>query len=330
VNSNGYYESLYISPAPDDLVADLALAFLQDDSLRLGRGDAPDMLLLSFSAQDVVSHSYGNESEEELDVLRRLDLHLGRLLAALERLDPARSIVVALSADHGFLVIPEAERKRDKSFVGGRLVNSDRTKPNFLDRLNVFLDDELCLDPAARPVYASEGWNLMYARGALPLKTIEGKCGAPGRPVTAADVDNALVDVIGRFYKQEIQEVLLVSQRDRWLATDPATEFARNDFDSERSGDAFLVPRPGVIMHWDPARGSGHGSHYDYDTHVPLIFWGAAFRPAESPEDTTPYDLAPTVADLLGIALPDAVGRSRVPSAPPGRAGGGTRGAAPR
>jgi predicted AlkP superfamily pyrophosphatase or phosphodiesterase len=118
VNSNGYYESLYISPAPDDLVADLALAFLQDDSLRLGRGDAPDMLLLSFSAQDVVSHSYGNESEEELDVLRRLDLHLGRLLAALERLDPARSIVVALSADHGFLVIPEAERKRDKSFVG--------------------------------------------------------------------------------------------------------------------------------------------------------------------------------------------------------------------
>ena len=36
VNANGYYESLYISPATDDLVADLALAFLQDDGLRLG------------------------------------------------------------------------------------------------------------------------------------------------------------------------------------------------------------------------------------------------------------------------------------------------------
>src|SRR5262245_4436700 len=135
VNPNGYYESLYISPAPDDLVADLALAFLQDDGLRLGRSDAPDMLLLSFSAHDVVSHSYGNESEEELDVLRRLDLHLGRLLAAIERLVPGGTSVVALSADHGFLVIPEAERRRDKSFVGGRLVNSERTKPNFLDRL---------------------------------------------------------------------------------------------------------------------------------------------------------------------------------------------------
>ena len=240
------------------------------------------------------------------------------MLAALERLDAPRSSVLALSADHGFLVIPEAERKRDKAFVGGRLVNSDRTRPNFLDRLNVFLDDELCLDPEARPVFAGEGWNLVYARDALPFKTVAGRCGPAGKPVTADDVDNALVSVVGRFYKQEIQEVLLVSQRDRWLATDPATEFARNDFDPERSGDAFLIPRPGVIMHWDPARGSGHGSHYDYDTHVPLIFWGTAFKSAESAEETTPYDLAPSLAQLLDLELPDAVGHSRLPK-PPGR-----------
>jgi arylsulfatase A-like enzyme len=69
-------------------------------------------------------------------------------------------------------------------------------------------------------------------------------------------------------------------------------------------------------MHWDPARGSGHGSHYDYDTHVPLIFWGAAFKSAESAEETTPYDLAPTLAQLLGLELPDAVGRSRLPTSP--------------
>ena len=70
--------------------------------------------------------------------------------------------------------------------------------------------------------------------------------------------------------------MLLVSERDRWPADNPATEFARNDFDAERSGDAFLVPRPGVLMHWDPGRGSHHGSHHEYDTHVPLVFWGSA------------------------------------------------------
>ena len=104
--------------------------------------------------------------------------------------------------------------------------------------------------------------------------------------------------------------MLLVSARDRWPADQPATEFARNDFDPERSGDAFLVPRPGVLMHWDPGRGSDHGSHYEYDNHVPIVFWGAPFPTGLTDRHTTPYDLAPTLAELLGVTLPDATGRS--------------------
>jgi len=82
----------------------------------------------------------------------------------------------------------------------------------------------------------------------------------------------------------------------------------------ERSGDAFLFPRPNVLFHWDPARGSHHGSHHEYDTHVPLIFRGGPFRPGVSDADLTPYDLAPTLAALLGVTLPDAVGKSRLPA----------------
>ena len=54
-----------------------------------------------------------------------------------------------------------------------------------MKRFNSGVNPCSCLDPAARPVRGSEGWNLIYDRGALPLKTIEGKCGAPGKPVTA-------------------------------------------------------------------------------------------------------------------------------------------------
>jgi arylsulfatase A-like enzyme len=104
--------------------------------------------------------------------------------------------------------------------------------------------------------------------------------------------------------------VLLASQRDRWPEDHPATEFARNGFFPGRSGDALLVPRPGVLMHWDPARGSHHGSHHDYDAHVPLVFWGTPFPAGRRDRDTTPYDLAPTLAELLGVTLPDATGRS--------------------
>jgi arylsulfatase A-like enzyme len=65
-------------------------------------------------------------------------------------------------------------------------------------------------------------------------------------------------------------------------------------------------------MHWDPARGTGHGSHHDYDTHVPLVFWGGAFTPRVVTGDSTPYDVAPTLGALLGVALPDAAGTSRL------------------
>jgi hypothetical protein len=313
LSPKGYYAGLYVSPMVDDLVAEMALAFLHDPAFALGQGDATDLLALSFSAQDVVSHSYGNESDENLDVLRRLDLHLGRLLDAFDALGPRGTVALALSSDHGFLPIPEAEKLRNPAFTGGRLVNTDRTTPNFPERLNRLLSEELCLEAGSRPVFGVESWNLVYNRAALPMRTANGECGPVGRLVTAGSVDAALPKVVGRFFKEEIQEVLLASEKDRWPADDPAVAFALNDFDPERSGDAFIIPRVGVLMHWDPARGSGHGSHHEYETHVPLIFWGLPFRPGLGAGETTPYDLAPTLAQLAAVSLPDAIGVSRVP-----------------
>jgi hypothetical protein len=142
------------------------------------------------------------------------------------------------------------------------------------------------------------------------MRTVEGPCGPADRPVTLADLDRAFPKAVAALFTEEVETVLLVSERDRWPADHPATEFARNDFDPERSGDAFLVPRTNVLMHWDPGRGSHHGSHHAYDTHVPLVFWGRPFPAGRRDRETTPYDLAPTLAELLGIALPDATGRS--------------------
>lgn len=310
LSERGYFYGLYVSPFLDQLVADLALEFLADETFALGRGPAPDLLAIGFSAQDVVSHSYGNESEENLDTLRRLDLQIGRVMDALARALAPGSYVLAVSADHGFAPIPEAERARDPYAPGGRLVNTGRGMPTVFERLNRYLTDSLCLPAEARPVFGGEGWNMAWNRPAFPMRTVAGSCGPADSPVTLADLDRAFPKAIAALYSEEIETVLLVSERARWPADDPATEFARNDFDAERSGDVFLVPRPGVLMHWDPARGSHHGSHHAYDTHVPLIFWGPPFAAGRRERATAPYDLAPTLAELLGIRLPDATGRS--------------------
>jgi hypothetical protein len=310
--ARGYFASFYVSPFMDDLLNELALAFVRDEAYGLGRGDQPDVLALSYSAQDVVSHSYGPDSEENLEVLRHLDLSLGRLLQTLESAYPKGSVLLALSADHGMPTIPEAERARDAAFKGGRLVNNPRALPTFDERLNRLLVDELCLPSDSRPIFGAEGWSLMYNRLGLPLRTVEGPCGAAGRLVTAETLDAFLPGLITRVWREEVAEVLPVSTRDGWPKDDPAVEFARNDLDLERSGDAFLVLKPNVLMHWDPGRGTNHGSHYDYDTHVPLIFWGTGVRAGRSDTASAPYDLAPTLGVLLGVALPDAIGKDRL------------------
>jgi hypothetical protein len=319
LDERGYFESIYYSPFIDELLADLALSFLDDARLGLGRGSVPDLFALSFSGNDTVSHAYGRESEEALDALRRLDRQLGRVLDAFDRLLPKGSVVVGVSADHGFPPIPEVFR-RETGASAGRLLYRDLSsaptfyEPTFRSQINRGLAAELCLAADARPILDGEGWSLAYDRPALPLKTVTGRCGGAGREVGRAELDAALPRVVERIASPEIERVLLVSERERWPRDVPAVEFALNDYDAERSGDVFLIPRPNVQFHWDPARGAHHGTHYDYDTNVPLIFWGGPFKPLLSKADAAPYDLAPTLAALLEVKLPDAVGRSRAPA----------------
>jgi arylsulfatase A-like enzyme len=268
------------------------------------------VLALSFSAQDTVSHNYGSESEENLDTLRRLDLQLGRLFDLVDNGFPDGKVVIAFSADHGFSPIPEFEKKRDKSFTGGRVVNGSYPMVSFLARLNRYLSEELCLEEGSRPLHGSDGWNIQYNTPGIPaMRTVEGSCGPAGRGITTADIDRLLPAAVSRLYSEEIRDVYLVSKRDSWNPNDSATEYVKNDFDIERTGDAILIPRQGVIIHWDPARGTGHGSQHESDTHVPLIFWRAGMPARVSDQPVTPYDLAPTVGRLFGVEVPDAIGR---------------------
>lgn len=302
-NGEGYFTALYQSPFIDEVTMDLALAVLGDSGLALGRGAQPDLFCLSLSAQDTVSHNYGSESEENLDVLRRLDVQLGRLLAALDAGYPKGSVVLALSSDHGFSPIPEVEKKG-----GGRLVYGRNVLTTFLSRTNRLLDEELCLDTRTRPLAGSEGWDLYFGPAAFPAAPLPG-CGT--RPtVTRRDLEEVLPRVVTHFFREEVKDVLIVSQRDRWPKGGDA-DFAREDFFAGRSGDAVLIPRDRVLMHWDPIRGSGHGSQYESNIHVPLVFWGGGIRAGASDVPSTPYDLAPTLGQLLGVPLPGAVGTAR-------------------
>ena len=98
-------DRLYHSPFMDDATLDFARALVVNENL--GGRAGPDLLWIGLSATDPIGHFYGPESHESGDALLRLDAALGRFLAFLdERLGRGR-VLVALTADHGVLPLPE-------------------------------------------------------------------------------------------------------------------------------------------------------------------------------------------------------------------------------
>jgi len=65
-----------------------------------------------------------------------------------------------------------------------------------------------------------------------------------------------------------------------------------------------LIARPFHFFFEGSPVGTTHGSPYHYDTHVPVIFYGAGVRPGRYNRECTPSDIAPTLAAMLGVEPP--------------------------
>jgi hypothetical protein len=117
---------------------------------------------------------------------------------------------------------------------------------------------------------------------------------------------------------KSVPGVLEVYRADQ-VASRPATynplvEAMADSYFAGRSGDLFIVPRPYWLMDGTPAGrtrsyGTGHGTPYHYDQHVPILLMGYGIQPGEYHGDVTPADIAPTLASLCGITLAPRDGR---------------------
>jgi predicted AlkP superfamily pyrophosphatase or phosphodiesterase len=279
-----YYEAWEESPFSDAYLGRMAVAAV--DAMKMGQGAGTDFLGISFSALDLVGHDFGPRSFEVQDVLAHLDQTIGVLLAHLDRTVGAGRYVVALSADHGVAPIPEqmkafgvnAGRQGAKAAVDAAqksletAFGPDQYTVRLLNN-DIYLDgavvDKLRANPAALQ-------NLLASLRALP-------------GVAAAYFGDAL----------DTQAA----------AGDHAARAALASYVSGRNGDIVVVPRPYWFFVLDdgsaqPGDGTSHGSPYDYDQHVPLMFFGAGIKRGEYLRPASPVDLAPTLAFLCGVTLP--------------------------
>ena len=265
------------SPFSDAYLA--AMAMTSIDALRLGRTASTDFLAISFSALDLTGHSYGPTSHEVQDILFRLDEQLGLLLDKLDRDVGRGQYVVALSADHGVAPIPEVMKA--EGFDAGRIDN-----PGMGRAIDAVLAREL--GPGAyrtrvlgNDVYLNDGIYLRLTQNAAAME--------------------AVLDTV-----RKTDGVFRVYRKEQLSMTDPLTRQLFLSHYEGRSGDIKFLNRAYWIT---SASTSTHGTGHRYDTHVPVILFGFGIKKGEYLEPAAPIDLAPTLAFLSSVTLPDAMGR---------------------
>lgn len=274
-----------ISPWADTHTLEFATQLIRNEGL--GSDDAPDLLAIGLSATDRIGHLYGPESHESHDALRRLDEDLARFLDFLDAQVGRDRTLVVVSADHGVLTLPEwlEETGRATCPIGGG-------RENFLWFI-------------AR-LYTALWWEF------TPLYDW------PQAWVHFADANLKVNRALAEEHGVDVQRVIDFTET--WLEAQPSiaqvwtrgeirdgtSELARlyrNSFDAERSGDLVIQLGEGCLI--SPySEGTSHGSPYLYDRAVPIVFYGAGVEPGAVPGRARTVDIAPTIAERLGIPRP--------------------------
>lgn len=262
-------------PWMDRLTLELALEGLGE--LGLGTGPQTDVLAVSLSTLDAVGHRYGPDSREVRDHVLRLDRMLGAFLDSLFAVrDPSR-VVVALTSDHGVTPFPAVA-------YGAAAAAAYHVR---LDGVTVPLRRALAargVDSAAATV---EDGMLFVDRDALAARGVDADSLARDFAAAARRVPGVLrADLVRDLAGGDTVNDVVTR---RWW----------NMLPPDMPVEAVVTLRPGHV--WGTATYAQHGSPLDVDAHVPVIFYGPAFRPGTYDRFARVVDMAPTLARVLNV-----------------------------
>jgi predicted AlkP superfamily pyrophosphatase or phosphodiesterase len=280
-----YFSTLLtISPVGDAMTLEFAKALIDNEGL--GRSDVPDYLSISLSSTDYVGHLFGPSSLESEDNILRLDGMLADLFAFVEKKIGLANTLIVLSADHGG---PEV--------------------PGYLDTFGI---------PAGYITPAS--WDTQPAIAAIKKKFGLGKelienyahpyINLNHKMLQEHNLDLAAVESAVAVELTKFPGVALaISSTALSQGRVPDTAIYRavlNNFNPKRSGDIFVVFEPqwflndfdGLVV------ASSHGSPWNYDTFVPIMFAGSNVLAQRIFRNVQTIDVAPTLAAFVGTQPP--------------------------
>ncbi len=273
-----------VSPEADAALLRFAEALVAEYGL--GADDTTDLLAIGLSATDYIGHAYGTQGLEMCIQLARLDERLG---AFFDRLDEAGiDFVAMLTADHGGLDLPE--RQREQGVPGAA-----RIEAGFAE-LDAALAEEMGLEA---PVLRFDGpFGDFYVDRSVP----------EDRRVELLDRAIARIAQHPQVYRVFARDEILAQPMpdappENWSVLDRV----RANYHPDRSGDFIVVLDPRVTPISEPNQRyvATHGSVWDYDRRVPILFWWPGVEHVEQPLGVMTVDILPTLASLIDLDLGD-------------------------
>jgi predicted AlkP superfamily pyrophosphatase or phosphodiesterase len=276
---NGGFDILRTSPFGNTILADFAIAAIKGE--QLGQDDITDVLTVSFSSPDYIGHNFGVNSKEIEDTYIRLDKDLERLFKALDESVGKGNYTVFLTADHAAVDVPA-----------------------YLESVKIPAG---YIDSKGESERLKEFMNTKFGSADLIENISNGQVFLNRKKINelGLSIENVQETIVNEMITYpSIDKVYSAKTMASTSFTNGIEALLQNGYNQKRSGDVLLVYKTSYIS--SSRTGSTHGSGFDYDTHVPLLFFGKGIKQGETLQKTEITDIAPTMSALLDISFPNA------------------------
>lgn len=270
---------LWTSPFGDAFAIEFAKRLIEEE--QLGKDDHIDLLNLGCSIADAIGHHYGPYSQEIQDYYLRLDEYLGDFFNFLDEKVGKDRYIVALSSDHGVIPLPEELIRR--GVPAKRILSQDFYAAIDSAALEVMQDLEL-----------SQSFLLSRGSAGFSLKYEE----AYEKKIKPAALQEAFAKALEKI--EFIEEVFTTEELEDDDTNDHFLTLYQNSYREDRGFEMKVRYKENYLVNHRNT-GTSHGTPYEYDTNVPIIFMGPGFKTGHYENRIATVDFAPTIAWALDV-----------------------------